>query len=294
MQKIAFISDSSLGLTLEEAKNTPNLFVAALSIIHNKKEYLDQIELDYTDITDKLSRNEVLTTSQPNVGSIMKLYEETLKKGYDTVIALTLTSHLSGTYNAFMQAKEMLGNPENIIVIDTLSVAGPIQEFVKIGMALNEQGKSVDEIVNGIKEALKSTCSYLIPENLKQLTASGRISPAASAVASLLKMRVLLKIENAGTIIEKFATARTETKIIDAMIKDLKHDGFDPIKHKIYLAGCEAKEMGERIKTRLNENFDNIEYYEYVLPAALSVHTGIGTTAIQWCLKTPYFVNHSV
>lgn len=193
-----------------------------------------------------------------------------------------------------MQAKDMLGNPDNIIIVDTLTVAGPMQEFVKIGMLLNEQGKSVDEIVQGIKTALKSTCTYLIPENLKQLTASGRISPAASAVASLLKMRVLLKIENAGTIIEKFATARTESKLIDSMIKDMKHDGFDPVKHKIYLGQCEAQAMSDRIKTRLDESFADIEYLEYVLPAALSVHTGIGTTAIQWCLKAPYFVEHSV
>ena len=294
MHKIAYIIDSSVGWSLEEAKNISNLFVAPLSIIHENKEYLDQVELDYEDITEKLSRNEVIKTSQPNVGSMMELYKKVLKKDYDTIIAFTLTSHLSGTYNAFVQAKDMLGNPDNIVVIDTLSVAGVMQEFIKTGILLNEQGKSIDEIVDGIKASLKFTCSYLIPENLKQLTASGRISPAASAVASLLKMRVLLKIENAGTIIEKFATARTETKIIDAMIKDLKHDGFDPIKHKIYIAGCEAKEMGERIKARLNENFDNIEYYEYVLPAALSVHTGIGTTAIQWCLKAPYFVNHGV
>lgn len=294
MHKIAFISDSSIGLTLEQAKNIDNLFIAPLSIIHENKEYLDQVELDYDDITAKLSRNEVIKTSQPNVGSLMELYEEVLKKGYDTIIALTLTSHLSGTYNAFMQAKDMLGNPDNIIIIDSFSVAGVMQEFIKTGMLLNEQGKSLTDIVQGIKDSLKFTCAYLIPENLKQLKASGRISPAAAAVASLLKMRVLLKIENEGTIIEKFASGRTETKLIDAMIKDMREDGFDPLKHMIYIGQCEAQEMVNRIKIRLDESFENIDYHQYVLPAALSVHTGLGTTAIQWCLKAPYFAKHGV
>lgn len=284
MKKIAYVADSSIGITLQEQKSYPDLFIAPLSIIHNGKEYIDQIDLSEDDVNAILRKNNLVQTSQPNVGTCINLFNEIIAKGYDEILVFSLSSFLSGTFNSFSAAKDDLNLP-NIHVIDSLSIAGAVQEGVLTAQRLNEQGKSIDEIIAVIKDYYKDTISYVIPETLNQLKASGRISPAASAVASMLKMKVLLRLENGGETIEKFATARTDKKLLDTMNKDLESFGFDPKIHKIYLLHSDGLEPLNVIKESLLAHFGDIETSVGLLPAAVSGHAGIGTVAVQLVRK---------
>lgn len=285
MKKIAIVSDSSIGITLEEQKNIKDLFIAPLSIIHKGKEYIDQVELSEEDVNNILRNNELIQTSQPNVGVCIELFEKIQKLDYDHIIVLALTSNLSGTFNSFKTAADDLNDPR-ISVIDTLTLAGCVQEGVWLIKHLNEGGADIDTILDTLDAFYKDTVSYVIPETLDQLKASGRISAAASALASMLKMKVLLRLENAGKTIERFATARTDKKLYDTLNTDLKAQGFDPKIHKLYFLHSDGLEPLKRAKEAITEFFGDIETTVGLLPAAVSGHAGIGTVAIQLIRKT--------
>lgn len=281
MKNLAIVVDSSIGLTLEEQKNWEGLFVAPLSIIYNNIEYVDQVDITLEEVQDILSRNDLIKTSQPSVGVALELFEKIQKEGYEHILVLSLSSKLSGTYNSFSTAAKALDN-NNVHVIDTLTLAGAVQEGIRYAQALDKAGKSIDEIVAMTNNFYNHTVSYVIPENLDQLKASGRISAAASALASLLKMRVLLRLENHGDTIEKFATARTESKIISTMISDINNSDFDPKKDKFRLLHSLAEERSLELKKHLEDLYDGIEVEISFLPAALSGHAGNGTITVQW------------
>lgn len=281
MKNLAIVVDSSIGLTLEEQKNWEGLFVAPLSIIYNNIEYVDQVDITLEEVQDILSRNDLIKTSQPSVGVALELFEKIQKEGYEHILVLSLSSKLSGTYNSFSTAAKALDN-NNVHVIDTLTLAGAVQEGIRYAQALDKAGKSIDEIVAMTNNFYNHTVSYVIPENLDQLKASGRISAAASALASLLKMRVLLRLENHGDTIEKFATARTESKIISTMISDINNSDFDPKKDKFRLLHSLAEERSLELKKHLEDLYDGIEVEISFLPAAVSGHAGNGTIAVQW------------
>ncbi len=284
MQKLAIVVDSSIALTVEQQKAIEDLFVAPLSIIHDNKEYTDQIDITVEEVQDILSKNQLIQTSQPSVGVVMELYEKIQALNYDHIFVLSLSSHLSGTYNSFTTAAKAMSK-HNITVIDSGSIAGVIQESIQVLKNLNTKGKSISEIEKALINYFKETTSYVYPENLKQLKASGRISPAAAAVASLLKMKVLLRLANHGTTFEKFETARTDKKVFASFIKDLNAEGFDPKLHCVYILHSLNEQGAENIKQLLIEEYGDVEFHISFLPAAVAGHAGNGTLAVQWCRK---------
>ena len=284
MQKLAIVVDSSIALTVEQQKAIEDLFVAPLSIIHDNKEYTDQIDITVEEVQGILSKNQLIQTSQPSVGVVMELYEKIQALDYDHIFVLSLASQLSGTYNSFATAAKAMSK-HNITIIDSGTLAGVIQEAIKVLKNLNAKGLSISDIEQEMIKYFKETTSYLYPENLKQLKASGRISPGAAAVASLLKMKVLLRLENHGSTFEKFETARTDKKVFASFIEDLNAAGFDPKLHTVYILHSLNEQGAENIKQLFIETYGDVEFHITFLPAALAGHAGNGTLAVQWCRK---------
>lgn len=281
MHKIAIVVDSSVGFTLEEQSQLDGVFVTPLSIIYNNKEYVDQHELSVEDVQEILSRNELIKTSQPSVGAALEQFEKIQAEGYTDIIVLSLSSALSGTFNSFSTAAKSLAK-NNVHIIDTMTIAGVVQGGIKVVQRLDAQGYSVNEILKELTTFYEHTESYVIPENLDQLKASGRISPAAATLASLLKMKVLLKLANHGTTIEKLTTARTETKLLNAMYDDINKSPFNPKNDKFHILYSLNKDKANQIKNDLINQYGDIEVEIGFLPAALSGHAGNGTVVVQW------------
>lgn len=288
MKKIALVTDSSVGITLKDLKNYKDLFIAPLSIIHNGKEYVDQIDLSEEDVNEILRDNNIIQTSQPSVGLCIELFEKIKALGYEHIIVVTLSSNLSGTFNSFSTAANEVG-PDFITVLDSYSIAGPVQESLKLINRLNEEGKTIDEIVERLEAFFGDTVSYVIPETLDQLKASGRISNAAAALASMLKMKILLRLENKGPTIEKFATARTDKKILEALFKDIEAHGFNNDQYLFYALHSDGLEILNNIIEEMKVRFNNPEFITRLLPAAVSGHAGIGTVAFQVVRKASNF-----
>ncbi len=290
MKKLAIIVDSSAGLTLEEQSEIKDLFVAPLSIIHDNKEYIDQIDITVEEIQDILSRNELIKTSQPSVGVALELYEKIQALGFDDILVISLSSRLSGTFNSFSAAADALPN-NNVVIIDAMTLASPVVESIKVARALYAKNPDMVELKKSMDEYFKHTVSYVIPENLDQLKASGRISAGAAAVASLLRMKVLLRLANHGETIEKFTTGRTEKKLVTAMFDDISQSDFNPEEDMFGILHSMSEDRALALKKHVEALYPGVDIYMSFLPAALSGHAGNGTIVFQWFGNSKKYTN---
>lgn len=284
MKKIAFLCDSSVALDPKKAMEE-HIYIAPLSIIYDGKEFQDQITISGDDLTELLRENKVVKTSQPNIGIMIEMLEELKNKNYDHIFILSVTSSLSGTWNAFQHALDEV-KISNVSLIDTMTLAGPVQEAIKLVKLMNEKNKEPKEIEFFLNnEYFMHTESYLYPDNLDQLKAGGRISAPAAALASMLKVKILLKLANHGKNIDRDATSRTEKKIFTKLVEDLRAINFNGNDHILYFPNLLAEDKVERLVLELEKIFGKFDFIMIPLPAALGTHAGIGTLAIQWCLK---------
>lgn len=283
MKKIAILSDSSISID----KNDPLLnkvTLIPLSIIHNNKQYLDQIDLSSEEVNDFIRKNEMIQTSQPSIGTVVDILEPLVDEHYDNIYIISVSSNLSGTLNSITQGVKHVGL-ENVTVIDTYSVAGISHHVAEIIIRMNESGASHEEIMNAINTSLDDTASFVYPETLEQLKRGGRISKGAATLASLLKIKPILFLENKGLTIEKYGTARTETKVFEKIIEEMIKQNIKPETHAIYYLENLAMDKVDTLDAMLSNSIGKFESKVLTLPAVLVTHIGIGGIALQWIRK---------
>ena len=285
MKKIAIVCDSSVSLTREETEKY-DVYIVPNVIMHNEKVYLDQVTITNNEIYDLLERDERLTTSQPSIGLMIEILKEIQEKDYDYTIIMSVSSSLSGGFNAFNQAVRQ-ANLENVTIIDSRSIAGPVQQAVKAIRQMNENSVAIEEILNFLRIFFDNQISYLFPESLNQIVASGRLSKTAGKIASLLKVKVVLYLKAESTAIERLAIARTDKKIFDSIVKSLKENNVNPKTHDLYFLESRSFEQVEKVRQYIFNAIGAFNYHIVNLPASLSVHAGVGAIVVQGCIKLP-------
>ena len=273
MSKIAIVADSSTNITPEQAKAL-GVYIAPLQVIIDGVEFQDLINLQPKDIIDALRAKKDIKTSQPNVGIIENLFHTLKAAKYDHIIVISLSSVLSGTWQTFNLAAANAEVLDLVTIIDTSSICGPNRHAVEVAKKLADEGKSVEEIVNIVNVIAKDSRTYILPDNLEQLIRGGRVKGATALLGTLLKIKLLLKIDHEVPSIEKLDTARTDVKLFQAIVEDMKARGNTPKTHKVYLPACEAADRVQAFINYLNDKEPGYDVEHIVLPAGVAAHTG--------------------
>lgn len=283
MKKIAIVCDSSVSLTNEQVKEF-DVHIAPLIITNNNVSYVDGVDITNIELNNMLRNHEKVTTSQPSIGGIIEILETLRNENYDHIFILSIGTSLSGAMSGFTHAVNEVAM-DNITLYNTNSITGPVQQGVRAIRSLNEQGKTIDEIKTTLESIFSDQISYLYPENLHQVIQSGRVSRASATVASLLRVRVLLCLDNDAEAIEKLAIARSNKKIFEAIINDFKRNFVTPQTHDVYLLESEGMATLLEFKDYLFEAMGEFKHYFVNLPAAVATHGGLGCIAVQFCRK---------
>lgn len=221
MRTVKIVADSSANV---KALQTVAFEAAPLKIITSEREFVDDRELDLEDMVSffKVYKGKS-QTSCPNPGDWLTAFGDA-----DDIFCVTITSGLSGSYNAACIAKSMYEaeHPgKRVFVIDSLS-AGP--ELILILEKLEElilAGKSYEEICDHIPAYQKTTGLLFMLQSLNNFAANGRINPAVAKIAGVLGIRVVGKASDAGTL-EPTDKCRGEAKSLKAILKHLLESGL--------------------------------------------------------------------
>ncbi len=244
MRKIKITADSSANV-LQLSRT--DFAAAPLKIIANEKEFVDDSALDVSAMVAWFdSYKGKSKTSCPNPGDWLEAFGDA-----DDVFCVTITSGLSGSYNAACVAKQMYESEyegRRVCVIDSLS-AGP--ELVLLIEKLEEwvsQGLEYEEICSRIKTYQQKTGLVFMLESLKNFAANGRVSPAVAKIAGVLGIRIVGKASDQGTL-EPTDKCRGVAKSLTAIVENMKAAGLSG--GKVRIAHCMNEAAAQELKSRI-------------------------------------------
>ena len=250
MRNVKIVADSSANmLAMEDIAFTS----APLKIIAGDREFVDDSHLRPEEMVAWFDTYKGRSkTSCPNPGDFLEAFGDAQE-----VYCVTITSGLSGSYNAACAAKQLYESEHpgrQVCVIDSLS-AGP--ELVLIIEKLADwirEGKSYADICRDISLYQRQTGLVFMLESLKNFAANGRVSPAVAKIAGVLGIRVVGKASDQGTL-EPVHKCRGEAKSLTAILEHLQQSGLN--RGKVRIAHCmnegAARKLQEMIRSAIRQ-----------------------------------------
>lgn len=279
MKNIALLCDSSADITKEEAEKL-DIHVIRMPITINGKEYIEEETIFDQDIIEALNREEQVKTAQPVIGDIVTTWKKLLES-YDEVFYIPLSKALSGTCSVAITLAEQFEG--KVTVVDSKYVCYPVVKQLLVAREMFEKGYDCATVKQKL-ETESDMFAILIPENLTALKNGGRISPAAAALAGLLKIHPLLKVEHGG--IDLVDKVRTIKKAYKEGIKVVT-DGIDPEEYDWMIIDANNRSMSDELKGLLEEATGR-PVEQHVFKAVIMSHTGPGTIGFGRIRKLKY------
>lgn len=278
MEKIRIVTDSCLDIPEDLIKKN-NIEVLPVLINFEEKSYKDREEINLKEMQDKIENEGIFpTTSQITPAKFEEYFRKSLAEGYK-VIAILMSSNMSGTYNSACIAKDMIES-EDIILIDTQVITSAQGFFVLKACELRDKGVKAEDIKEEILKMIPKMKASLCFESLENLVRGGRISKTAGALGSVLGLRVIIGFED-GMMVAK-DKLRGNKKALKKIISD--YESNNPNKEEpVMLIEIESPEMKTELKKYLDEN--NIKYIETTPGCAVGIHSGTRVSGLFFLTK---------
>lgn len=286
MAKIAIVTDSNSGITQAQAKEL-GISVVPMPFMIEGETYYEEITLSRDDFYKKLAENANISTSQPSPDSIIQLWDNLLNS-HDEIVHIPMSSGLSGScQTAMMLAQDYAGKVQ---VVNNQRISVTQRQAALDAIALTGEGKNNKEIKDILEADKFNSSIYIMIDTLHYLKKGGRITPAAAALGTLLRLKPVLQIQ--GEKLDAFAKARTITQAKSIMMNAIKNDienrfGGVSKENQIYLeiAHTQNEEAANQLKEELQAMFPDYPIYIDHLSLSVSCHIGPGSLAIACCKK---------
>ena len=280
MNKIAIMTDSNSGITQKEAERL-GIRVLPMPFFINDELFYEDITLTQEEFYQRLAEDADISTSQPSPADVMELWEELLEE-YDEVIHIPMSSGLSSSCEtAIMLAKEFDGR---VHVVDNQRISVTQRQSVMDAIAMRDKGMSADEIVDVLMREKLEASIYITVDTLKYLKKGGRITPAAAALGTLLKIKPVLII--LGEKLDACAKSRTvkqaKSVMLTAIQKELEtrlHDGECRRCH-LAIAHTNNEEAALEFKKEVAERYPYADVIMAPLSLSIACHIGPGSLAV--------------
>ena len=287
MSKVAIVSDSNSGITQLQAEEL-GITILPMPFFVGDKTLYEDIDLSQKEFYQMLSENANIFTSMPLVGNVTDTWDALLKE-YDEIVHIPMSSGLSGSCEtALMLAQDYEGKVQ---VVNNQRISVTQRQSVLDAMALAEQGRSAVEIKEILERDKFESSIYIMVDTLYYLKKGGRITPAAAALGTLLKLKPVLQIQ--GEKLDAFAKARTVKQAKNLMIEAMKHDFaerfHDPEGKSMHLEMAYTYDLdaAEAFRQEVQEAFPRLEIHMDPLSLSVSCHIGPGALAVACSKKIP-------
>ena len=278
--KTAVVTDSNSGITQAQGKEL-GIFVLPMPFMIDGKEYFEDITLSRKEFYERMAGDADITTSQPSPESVMELWDRILEE-YDEIVHIPMSSGLSGScQTALMLAEEYDGR---VHVVDNHRISVTQRQAVLDAKKMADRGLSGGEIAEQLRKTGPDSTIYIMVDTLKYLKKGGRITPAAAALGTLLRLKPVLTIQ--GEKLDAYAKARTvkqaKSMMLSAIARDLstRWGDTDGSGSCLQIAHSENEEEALLLKEELAAAFPAAEIYVDALALSVACHIGPGSLAI--------------
>lgn len=284
MSKIAIVTDSNSGITQAEAPKL-GIFVLPMPFMIDEETFFEDIDLTQEQFYEKLSTGAGISTSQPSPESVMKLWDDILKE-YDEIVHIPMSSGLSGScQSAMMLAEEYDGRVQ---VVNNQRISVTQRQSALDAVLLAQKGMSAAKIKDFLEKDKFNSSIYIMLDTLHYLKKGGRITPAAAAIGTLLKIKPVLQIQ--GDKLDAFAKARTTAQGKSIMINAIKSDienrfgGMQkPDSIWLEIAHTQNEEAAMALRDEVLQIYPGANIVINPLSLSVACHIGPGALALACC-----------
>lgn len=281
MNKIAIMTDSNSGITQKEAE-VLRIRGLPMPFLIDGETFFEEISLTQEQFYERLAQDVDISTSQPSPEDVTKAWEELLEEN-ESIVYIPMSSGLSGScQTAIMLADDYEGKVQ---VVDNQRISVTQRQSVLDAIELAKEGKTAVQIKE-ILEANKFESSiYIMLDTLKYLKKGGRITPAAAALGSALRLKPVLQIQ--GEKLDAFSIARTKKQGVSKMLAAIEEDiktrfgGLDNMENiHMEVAHTVNEEAALELVEMIKERFGVETVDMYPLSLSISCHIGAGSLAV--------------
>lgn len=286
MLKTAIVTDSNSGITQAEGKEL-GITVLPMPFYINEKMYYEDIDLTQEQFYQMLQDGASISTSQPVVANLLELWDHLLET-YDEIVHIPMSSGLSGSCETAMAlAREYHGRVE---VVNNQRISVTQRQSVMDAITLAGHGKTAREIREYLELTKMDSSIYIMVDTLNYLKKGGRITPAAAALGTLLRLKPVLQIQ--GEKLDAFAKARNVKQAKKLMIEAIHNDcikrfGSDETGSHMWIhmayTGTDTTAIHE-FRDEVAAEFPNHDIIVNPLSLSVACHIGPGALAVT-CTK---------
>ena len=280
MPKTAIITDSNAHITAEEAKEL-GIGVVPMPFMIGDETYYEGITLSREEFYSKMESGANIVTSQPSPSDVTGIWDKALLTN-DEIVYIPMSSGLSGScQSARMLADDYDGKVQ---VVNNQRISVTQKRSVLDALELAKKGMNAAEIREELERTKYESSIYIMLDTLHYLKKGGRITPAAAAIGSLLRIKPVLQIK--GERLDAFSKARTLAQGKNIMISAMKHDidtlfgGLDSDNVWLYAVHGNIPAQFEEFSAEVKAAFPGISVEEDVLSLSVACHIGPGALAI--------------
>lgn len=275
--RIAILVDSCTDVP-KEYRDRYHMYVVPLMIIYKDAQYHDGVDIQPEEVFARFSE-EIPSTSLPSPAEVGDVFKQIKADGYDKVIAVLISSGLSGTY-------EMVSgfgpSPEGLDAhyVDTKNIGiGSGFSAIRAG-ELIEAGHPFAEVCRGVEEAARSTRLYFCVSTLEYLVKGGRIGLVAGMLGSILDLKPVISCNEDG-IYYTVAKARGRKKSLKLALDTALAFAEGSARYNITVMHGDARAEADELLAELKTHLPGYGYaIEGQITPALVVHTGPGLIGI--------------
>lgn len=281
---VKIITDSTADFTAAEAAEL------GIDIVHLRTRFGDEEYIDGVDITphqfyEKLVESDVLpTTSQPSPAEFEAAFASALEEAGE-VVAITISSALSGTYQSAVIAAEAFG--DRVRVVDSLSASIGEQVIVRRAAQLAAEGLSAAELAGRIEAERGDVCVLALLDTLEYLKRGGRISSAVAFAGGVLAIKPVVTIKDGRVqVVGRARGSKNGNNLLSEFIN--KRGGVDfELPHTLGYTGLSDALLQKYVHDSAYLWTDHAESLPVCLiGSVIGTHGGPGAIAVAFFQKT--------
>lgn len=284
MKKTAIVTDSNAGILPGEAAEK-GIFVLPMPFMIDGRDYLENVDLTEEVFYQMMREKRAISTSQPAPADVTALWDKVLGE-YEELIHIPMSSGLSASCHSAAMLAESYGG--KVQVADNRRISVTQKSAVYDALRLVKQGRSAAEVKKILEEDADHSSIYIMLDTLYYLKKGGRITPAAAAIGTVLRLKPVLQIQ--GALLDAFAKARTVNQAKTIMISAVRSDmenrfgGVSPDNCSLCIAHTNNKEMAMQFKAEVEAAFPGFQVKDVdPLSLVVSCHIGPGSLALTCC-----------
>mgnify|MGYP005774567581 FL=1 len=284
MSNIAIMTDSNCGIMPDEGRDL-GIYVLPMPVIIDGQTYYEGIDITLDEFFKKQTEGADIMTSQPSPGDVEAMWTELLKT-HDEVLFVPMSGGLSNTCQTALMLSGEDEFAGRVFVVNNRRISVTQAQSVLDAKLLAEEGKTASEIKEILEAEALDASIYIAVDTLEYLKKGGRITAAAAAIGTVLKLKPVLTIQ--GDKLDSFAKARGLKAAFRIMLNAVKNDISSRFSHlgedsvlKVGIANTLMEpEKLEMFKDEMKKNFPDMELFYLPLTMSIGTHTGPGTLGI--------------